>query len=81
MHVSNMTLKIPTCGIIETMAFQIKKTIMVIIKYCFNTSFDKKQWDHDISSCIKIGKKKILLKAELYHSNIACKALMPYFFF
>lgn len=25
---------------------------------CFNTSFDKKQWDHDISSCIKIGKKK-----------------------
>lgn len=48
---------------------------------CFNTSFDKKQWDHDISSCIKIGKKKVLLKAELYHSNIACKALMPYFFF
>lgn len=75
MHVSNMTLKIPTCGIIETMAFQIKKTIMV------NTSFDKKQWDHDISSCIKIGKKKILLQAELYHSNIACRALMPYFFF
>lgn len=23
----------------------------------------------------------MLLKAELYHSNIACKALMPYFFF
>lgn len=48
---------------------------------CFNTSFDKKQWDHDISSCIKIGKKKILLKAQSCHSNIACEALMPYFFF
>lgn len=79
MHVSNMTLKIPTCGIIETMAFQIKKTIMVIIVSIL--LLIKKQWDHDISSCIKIGKKKILLKAELYHSNIACRALMPYFFF
>lgn len=39
-----------------------------------------KQWDHDIASCIKIGKKKILPKAHSYHSNFADKALMSYFF-